>query len=113
MDIKISSPSDEIDEGAIITRKQEEQTMLEAAKAMILYSAIEKVDKKTVRVNSKLTKPKTGKKKQKVPVAKVKFERGHKIMKPNTIGLGGAKPASRCCGGISSTARCARQCTRH
>lgn len=71
------------------------QTMLQAAQAMILYTATEKVNKKTLKITSKLTKPKTGKKKNNVQAPSVTFKRGHKKMRPNTVGLGNAKPGMK------------------
>ena len=69
--------------------------MLQAAQAMILYTATEKVNKKTLKITSKLTKPITGNKKQNVKAPSVTFKRGHKKMKPNTVGLGNAKPGMK------------------
>jgi len=71
------------------------QTMLQAAQAMILYTAIDKINKKTLKVSTKLAKPIKGKKQNKVKAPSITFKRGHKKMRPNTVGLGNAKPGMK------------------
>ena len=66
------------------------QSMMQAARAMIIHSAIEGANKKTTKVKSKVTKPKSIKPRS-TNIVKQKYKNNYKRMKADTLALAGAE----------------------